>query len=654
MANQHWRRAIAKAAASFVTAGVLVPSLGIAQDSGMMTVPAGLSQTTPEDAGPIQYLRFPHFAIPFDLDRSGRTPSEVHLWVSADAGRSWLKVSSATPDKRNFEFHAAAEGEYLFAVQTRDDRGDSTLAAAPAMRVVIDTSKPALQLAADVSPSGRLMVDYRIQETYLAEDSVRLAYSTDGGVRWEELPSGQLERSGDWWLGHCELDMPRAHEIDFRLMASDLAQNSAQERTRFAAPRTASAGSGLQLASQRADQREGETSSRRTSPREPEERLAATAGGIVWNPAWSRPVQQSSAPTRNQQPNFVGSVPPGRMVSSVPAGQGASGPAAALPPLASSTKTDLPSDSAFLEPLSGAAARGPLAGPGSGYEELPLPAAIEATSPSATPAVDQRRNQFGAPSLSSLDNPSGRGQLGEQLGDSLSDTKGPWDASGPSQQDAKSPAAGQPDGAYHSRSRSFSLDYAIDSLRGMSLSDVELWGTEDRGRTWQKWGSDPDRQSPFDVQVASDGLFGFRMVIIGSNGLVSNRPQDGDAADMWIYVDTEIPTARITRALYGEGDQAGMLVIDYNCADGNLHDRPVTLSYSERPDGPWVTIEGGLRNTGTYLWKANPGLPPQVYLRIEAVDLGGNTGEHRLELPVNLGGLAPRGRIQGFRPIDPK
>ncbi len=62
----------------------------------------------------------------------------------------------------------------------------------------------------------------------------------------------------------------------------------------------------------------------------------------------------------------------------------------------------------------------------------------------------------------------------------------------------------------------------------------------------------------------------------------------------------------------------------------------------------------GLRNTGIYLWKADPSLPQQVYLRIQAVDRAGNVQEHRLDLPINLRGLTPRGRIQGFRPIDPK
>ncbi len=204
---------------------------------------------------------------------------------------------------------------------------------------------------------------------------------------------------------------------------------------------------------------------------------------------------------------------------------------------------------------------------------------------------------------------------------------------------------------FHCKSRAFSLDYSVESLGGNVLAAVELWGTEDAGQTWVQWGVDPDRQSPFDVQVGNDGLFGFRMVIVGSNGIVTNRPKQGDTADVWIQIDTLSPTARITRAVYGQGPEDGMLVIDYTCSDSQLVDQPISLSYSQRPNGPWTTIDSGLKNTGIYLWKADSSLPEQIYLKLEVVDKAGNLGHHRLDLPIDTGGFSPRGRIQGFRPI---
>jgi hypothetical protein len=173
----------------------------------------------------------------------------------------------------------------------------------------------------------------------------------------------------------------------------------------------------------------------------------------------------------------------------------------------------------------------------------------------------------------------------------------------------------------------------------------------DNGKTWSKWGEDEDRESPFDIRVDEEGMFGFRVVIVGSNLIASNQPRAGDPADAWIYVDTKAPDVKIISAVYGAGEESGHLVIDYSCADDGLIDRPISISFSERRDGPWTTVASGLKNTGRYLWPAEPNLPKRIYLRIEAVDRAANIGVYRLDLPVDVEGLTPRGRIKGFRPI---
>ena len=174
----------------------------------------------------------------------------------------------------------------------------------------------------------------------------------------------------------------------------------------------------------------------------------------------------------------------------------------------------------------------------------------------------------------------------------------------------------------------------------------------DNGKTWSKWGEDEDRESPFDIRVDEEGMFGFRVVIVGSNLIASNQPRAGDPADAWIYVDTKAPDVKIISAVYGAGEEAGHLVIDYSCVDDQLIDRPISISFSERRDGPWTTVASGLKNTGRYLWPAEPNLPKRIYLRIEAVDRAANIGVYRLDLPIDVEGLTPRGRIKGFRPIN--
>ncbi|MFN6400455.1 MAG: hypothetical protein ACK449_11210 [Planctomycetota bacterium] len=204
--------------------------------------------------------------------------------------------------------------------------------------------------------------------------------------------------------------------------------------------------------------------------------------------------------------------------------------------------------------------------------------------------------------------------------------------------------------ALHSSSKSFELDYAIVNDPGSPIASVELWGTLDQGKTWDRWGVDADRESPFDIEVETEGLFGFRMVIVGNNGLASRRPLPGDSADAWIHVDTTMPRARILSALAGKGSDAGSLVIEYQALDDHFIERPIGLYYSETPQGPWIPITQGAKNQGRFAWAAESYLPEKVFLKLQATDAAGNVGEHILDLPVDVQTAAPRGKIQGFRP----
>jgi hypothetical protein len=202
-----------------------------------------------------------------------------------------------------------------------------------------------------------------------------------------------------------------------------------------------------------------------------------------------------------------------------------------------------------------------------------------------------------------------------------------------------------------SDSERFSLDYELEAVGIRGVEAIELYGSLD-GRTWTLWGRDPDRISPFDIETKEQGKFGFRIVVIGQNGLASPRPMAGEAPDIIVVVDKQTPVVRITGARYGEGDRVGSLVIQYECADENLMTRPVSLSFSESLQGPWTTIVAGLRNDGDYVWPADPQLPPQLFLRIDAKDKAGNVGTHILDQPIDTQGMAPRARIRGFQSLS--
>ena len=99
--------------------------------------------------------------------------------------------------------------------------------------------------------------------------------------------------------------------------------------------------------------------------------------------------------------------------------------------------------------------------------------------------------------------------------------------------------------------------------------------------------------------------------------MATPAPQAGDLAEIWVGVDTTKPVARLSSVIYGEGVHAGELDIRWHVSDESLGERPVTLLFSERPDGPWNTIAAGLPNGGQHYWRVDPNMPHEIFLRIE-------------------------------------
>ncbi len=202
-----------------------------------------------------------------------------------------------------------------------------------------------------------------------------------------------------------------------------------------------------------------------------------------------------------------------------------------------------------------------------------------------------------------------------------------------------------------SNSKRFQLDYDIDAVGPEGVRAVELWVTSDAGKNWRRWDTDNDLRSPINVQLDTEGIFGFRILVVSNAGLRTKTPRSGEPADMWVNVDTTQPDAKITGAPYGRGAHAGKLLIHWQASDTNLALRPIKLQFSPRSSGPWTTIKDGLRNQGEYVWKPGMDIPDQIFLRLEARDTAGNVRVHQLASPIDVSGLIPRGHIRGITPI---
>jgi hypothetical protein len=90
------------------------------------------------------------------------------------------------------------------------------------------------------------------------------------------------------------------------------------------------------------------------------------------------------------------------------------------------------------------------------------------------------------------------------------------------------------------------------------------------------------------------------------------------------------------------------LIIEYLAIDPDFGDRPISLYYAPTSDGPWQEITSGLTNSGKYAWAANPNLPPEIFLKVKAIDAAGNASEHTMDIPIKVQGIAPRGKIRGI------
>ncbi len=580
---------------------------------------------------PIQ-IRLKRFDIPFSIDAVGQRPAEVQLFVSRDAGGHWNKYSTQPPTAQKFLVDIAEDGDYWFATRTIDGAGNSYPQGAikPGLFVRIDTTDPDVTLHAEITPDSSVLIDLKCLDQWPRRESLVVEQMTDVNTMWSEVPgfaamvqatavdrleaTMQFKPAGDW------------HQLSVRAIVKDLAGNQTIVTHQLQRPRLAAAPS--QLASSPLPRTDSD------SP------VLASVAQI--NPYAIKALQVNHAPpARIPLPSAYTSPPP-------------AGPSPAPIAVTPFFPTNTPLAGANAPPgMIGIATQQlppsahDVMGSGLELDEPTLTAPNQATAPVKRPTTPAQAMRPMSPADLVRPEPAAPQAVARPA---LSTTE----SLPPTIPAAAMPplnAAMTSAPIRHSRSRKFSLDYEVESAGRAGVEEVELWGSADRGQTWKRWGGDPDRQTPFDIETNNDGVYGFCIVVVAKNGLATPRPIEQTTPDIFVAVDTLPPVVRISGATYGEADQTGSLLIRFECQDENLATRPISLSFSDTIHGPWTTLAAGLENRGGYVWPADPQLPRQIFLRIDATDLAGNTGSYVLEAPIDIQGLAPRARIRGFNPI---
>ena len=581
----------------------------------------------PDSSGLVPvYSRVASFTIPFSVAQADRQAMEVLLFVSHDFGANWVLYNRQPATLGQFAFRTNRDGEYWFASRT-NPLGTVVSAGAsfrPELRVIVDTSPPRLDVQAAVSPRGEIQVDWQAVDDLLAPETLKIEYQQAIGqpYRAVQVTPGATQTSPNTAGGRATwMPEPGSYFVSVRVQVQDRAGNPAEVIRRLILPiaLTNRPGGAAAAAPPAAPPVEVGV------PSDPLAAYGMAAGPASVpqpppQPANGQEVQKPASPDTPQSTPWPSDVQrasePGREVSSTP-NQADSSPA----PGPAESMTAAPSAAATGGQPGGDSSAAPDQASGN------VPAREVAVSSDAG-LVDKAASRSDTP---------------------REPRQGP-DTGGSSEAAAKValPPGERP---RMTSSKRFNLDYSVDAAGPAGVEKVELWVTRNGGRDWDLGWVDEDRESPLLVEVEDEGVYGFRVVIVGKNGLASQTPRSGDLADLWVGVDATKPTVEITSAAYGSDEHAGQLEIRWTASDDHLGNRPVTLSFGSQTDGPWTTIAASLPNSGQYYWRVDSRVPDEFYLRIEVRDEAGNVATHRLDQPLQSAGLTPKGSIRGFAPL---
>ena len=213
---------------------------------------------------------------------------------------------------------------------------------------------------------------------------------------------------------------------------------------------------------------------------------------------------------------------------------------------------------------------------------------------------------------------------------------------------AAAPAADGPGAVIMVNTKRIELNFKIDDVGSSKVKAVEVWYTQDGGRTWQKTPDDAPPEPPYIVNVKEEGRYGFTLIARSGVGLALPAPKSGDAPQVWVEVDVTKPKVSIVGVEVGRGPDSGFVTVRWNATDKHMSANPVTISYADAAagaSGQWQIMAANVPNEGgRYVWRMPDNLPPQILVRVEAIDQAGNVGQDETAKPVSTDLSIPKAR----------
>lgn len=630
--------------------------------------PAAQVATAPAALPEPIYWKQHLFLIPYQWGSAAEPGAARAVWLflSKDRGASWQKISEAKPDVKAFNYRAEGDGEYWFAVRTFDKQGRAWPQGPyqPELRVIVDTTLPRIdELRAQPAANSVIDIQARVADSNLDPNTWRFEWQADAAGAWQPavLQGVTVQPIGNTGIPlggsalHALWQPPAGtRPVALRGTVMDRAGNSATYQARLDG---GPALSGPLLTSPGVNTAAARPAIPAASP--PPTPSLPSANALEANNAaqgWTS-VGNSTAPATS----------PGQ---TVPPTQPTTPPATQPWPAANTTR-------APFQLWTGAAPPKDDGVTAYGSPQLfgaPPVSAPRISSANASPRVEAKyagiaKPQSDAPNASAP-TVSSRPQFAalepyRELG-----TATPAIPSASVAPAAPALAPGKPvaqdvtpvdsPNSPHSPpsppklvgSRTFALEYDLDDAGRGAVSKVELWGSRDGGKSWNRYAQDDDNRSPLIVTVDDEGLYGFRIVVQNAGAAVAQTPRPGDSPELWVSVDLKRPVVELTAIERGQGNTADNLILHWRAMDNNLEPRPIALFYSSHTAGPWSAIATNLENTGEYAWRVERYVPARFYLRIEARDTAGNMAAFQTREPVEFSTAHLTGRLRSAESLE--
>ncbi|MEZ6116255.1 MAG: hypothetical protein R3C28_06750 [Pirellulaceae bacterium] len=632
-----------------------------------------ISRSEPQLPTPIvtrQHL----FSIPFFLNSRTEAPSEVTLFVSGNQGASWSVYQRRPVTANRFDFQAGVDGEYWFVVASDRNPVEPTADTRPEKIVVVDRQLPEVQLTVDSLRSERLQARWQSSDDYLEPASFRLHYRYANSEQWIPvdvvLPpkgSGQRSFAGEtsWTVASPgqaivvradildEAGNEGAHEQTFAWQ-NELPERSATLETEIPDVQT----EGTPLPS--SQERQAARADVNVLPSANAEQSNADDAAL-YEPAGYVPVAANAETSQSEADpprttSFTSEDTPvatSETRSASDAGWQASLDAQSnsLGQTYDSLEANRSHSQALLDDYSHSPATTDYASLISQASRNDNPADVQLPNNESNTAASDAASAADATNDSTFDSNQWNSATDNLLTPRDQFSNQPVQNASPEQQLQQAMQAGVAlEDIHMTNSRRFNLEYDVQDVGRSGLARVELWVTRDYGRTWSALGTDSDRQSPFEVNLEQEGIYGFRLLVHNGSGLSNRSPQPGDDADLYVGLDETDPVVELTGAEV-QRETTAALLINWQAHDTNLVDTPIQLKFAETANGPWQPLTRALPNTGRADLPIDSQLPGKFLLKIEALDRAGNVGEAVYPHAIVTRDLGPKGTIRAFQPV---